>query len=182
MILEHAQKRMHIIEGLIKALSILDEVIRTIRESENKRNAKENLVERYDFTERQAEAIVMLQLYRLTNTDIAELETEQSELEYQINQLTEILNDEKKLKKVIKAELREIKKKYASERLTSIEDEIETIEISKEQLIAKEDTVVSLTKEGYVKRTSLRATTHRVLMNSACVKEIKHSSAACLIH
>ena len=155
--LEHAEKRMHIIEGLIKALSILDEVIRTIRESENKRNAKENLVERYDFTERQAEAIVMLQLYRLTNTDIAELETEQSELEYQINQLTEILNDEKKLKKVIKAELREIKKKYASERLTSIEDEIETIEISKEQLIAKEDTVVSLTKEGYVKRTSLRS-------------------------
>lgn len=155
--LEHAEKRMHIIEGLIKALSILDEVIRTIRESENKRNAKENLVERYDFTERQAEAIVMLQLYRLTNTDIAELETEQSELEYQINQLTEILNDEKKLKKVIKAELRGIKKKYASERLTSIEDEIETIEISKEQLIAKEDTVVSLTKEGYVKRTSLRS-------------------------
>lgn len=155
--LAHARKRMHIIEGLIKALSILDDVIRTIRESDNKRNAKENLVERYSFTEEQAEAIVMLQLYRLTNTDIAELETEQSELEFQINQLTEILNDENKLKSVIKSELREIKKKYASERLTSVEDEIQTIEISKEQLIAKEETVVSLTKEGYVKRTSLRS-------------------------
>ena len=155
--LEHAEKRMHIIGGLIKALSILDEVIRTIRESENKRNAKENLIERYSFTEQQAEAIVMLQLYRLTNTDIVDLETEKNELEFLINQLTEILNDEKKLKAVIKSELREIKKKYASERLTSVEDVIQTIEISKEQLIAKEDTVVSLTKEGYVKRTSLRS-------------------------
>ena len=155
--LEHAKKRMHIIEGLIKALSILDEVIRTIRESDNKRNAKENLIEQFSFTEQQAEAIVMLQLYRLTNTDIQELETEQSELDFQINQLTEILNDDKKLKSVIKTELRDIKKKYASERLTTVEDEIQTIEISKEQLIAKEETVVSLTKEGYVKRTSLRS-------------------------
>lgn len=155
--LEHAQKRMHIIEGLIKALSILDEVIKTIRESENKRNAKENLIERYSFTEAQAEAIVMLQLYRLTNTDVVELETEQNELEFQINQLKEILNDPKKLKSVIKSELRQIKKHYASERLTVIEDEIQTIEISKEQLIAKEEAVVSLTKEGYVKRTSIRS-------------------------
>ncbi|QQD85324.1 DNA topoisomerase IV subunit A [Jeotgalicoccus sp. ATCC 8456] len=155
--LEHAQKRMHIIEGLIKALSILDEVIKTIRESENKRNAKENLIERYSFTEAQAEAIVMLQLYRLTNTDVVELETEQNELEFQINQLNEILNDPKKLKSVIKSELRQIKKKYTSERLTVIEDEIQTIEISKEQLIAKEEAVVSLTKEGYVKRTSIRS-------------------------
>ena len=155
--LDHAKKRMHIIEGLIKALSILDEVIKTIRESANKRNAKENLMERFNFTEAQAEAIVMLQLYRLTNTDIVELETEQSELEFQINQLQEILADDKKLKNVIKSELRAIKKKYASERLTQVEDEIENIEISKEELIAKEDTIVSLTKEGYVKRTSLRS-------------------------
>ena len=155
--LDHAKKRMHIIEGLIKALSILDEVIKTIRESANKRNAKENLMERFNFTEAQAEAIVMLQLYRLTNTDVVELETEQSELEFQINQLQEILADDKKLKNVIKSELRAIKKKYASERLTQVEDEIENIEISKEELIAKEDTIVSLTKEGYVKRTSLRS-------------------------
>src|SRR5699024_11403498 len=85
--LEEAEKRMHIIEGLMKALSMLDEVIRVIRESENKRNAKDNLVEAFDFTEAQAEAIVMLQLYRLTNTDIVELETEHNELEYTINQL-----------------------------------------------------------------------------------------------
>ncbi|HIW39246.1 MAG TPA: DNA topoisomerase IV subunit A, partial [Candidatus Jeotgalicoccus stercoravium] len=140
--LDHAKKRMHIIEGLIKALSILDEVIKTIRESANKRNAKENLMERFNFTEAQAEAIVMLQLYRLTNTDVVELETEQSELEFQINQLQEILADDKKLKNVIKSELRAIKKKYASERLTQVEDEIENIEISKEELIAKEDTIV----------------------------------------
>ncbi|WP_017549022.1 DNA topoisomerase IV subunit A [Salinicoccus carnicancri] len=155
--LEEAEKRMHIIEGLMKALSILDEVIRVIRESENKRNAKDNLVEAFGFTEVQAEAIVMLQLYRLTNTDIVELETEHNELEYTINQLREILGNEKKLLSVIKKELKEIRKKYSSPRLSVIEDEIQTIELEKEVLIAKEDVMVSVTKEGYIKRTSMRS-------------------------
>jgi topoisomerase-4 subunit A len=155
--LEHAEKRMHVIQGLMKALSILDDVIRIIRESDNKKNAKENLMEAYGFTEMQAEAIVTLQLYRLTNTDIVELETEHSELEYTINQLNEILGSEKKLLSVIKKELKNIKKQYSSERLTKIEDEIQTIELDKEVLVAKEDTYVSLTQEGYVKRTSLRS-------------------------
>lgn len=155
--LERAKKRMHIIEGLMKALSILDDVIRVIRESANKKNAKENLIEAYSFTEAQAEAIVMLQLYRLTNTDIIELETEHSELEFTINQLNEILNDDKKLLTVIKKELRDIKKKYKSERLTAVEDEIENIELDKKVLIPQEETILSLTKDGYVKRTSPRS-------------------------
>ncbi|CAM4156416.1 DNA topoisomerase IV subunit A [Lacicoccus alkaliphilus] len=155
--LERAKKRMHIIEGLMKALSILDDVIRVIRESANKKNAKENLIEAYSFTEAQAEAIVMLQLYRLTNTDIVELETEHSELDFTINQLNEILNDDKRLLAVIKKELRDIKKKYKSERLTAVEDEIENIELDKKVLIPQEETILSLTKDGYVKRTSPRS-------------------------
>ncbi len=155
--LEQAKKRMHIIEGLMKALSILDDVIRLIRESENKRNAKENLIEAFHFTEAQAEAIVMLQLYRLTNTDIVELETEHNELDYTINQLNEIINDEKKLLSVIKKELRDIKKKYSSERLTEVEDKIENIELDKKLLIPQEETILSLTRDGYVKRTSPRS-------------------------
>ncbi|MFD2829260.1 DNA topoisomerase IV subunit A [Corticicoccus populi] len=164
--LEHAEKRMHIIQGLMKALSILDEVIRIIRESDNKKNAKSNLIEAYGFTEMQAEAIVMLQLYRLTNTDIVELETEHSDLEYTINQLREILGSESKLLSVIKRELKSIKKEYSTERRTLIEDEIETIELEKEVLITKEDTFVSLTKDGYVKRTSPRS------FNASTVEEI----------
>ncbi|MFC3418282.1 DNA topoisomerase IV subunit A [Salinicoccus hispanicus] len=155
--LSEAERRMHIIEGLMKALSILDEVIRVIRDSDNKRNAKENLVETFSFTEAQAEAIVMLQLYRLTNTDIVELETEHNELDYTINQLREILSNEKQLLKVIKKELRDIRKKYATPRRSTVEDEIQTIELEKEVLIAKEEVVVSLTREGYVKRTSQRS-------------------------
>src|SRR5699024_1706080 len=164
--LEEAEERMHIIEGLMKALSMLDEVIRVIRESENKRNAKDNLVEAFDFTEAQAEAIVMLQLYRLTNTDIVELETEHNELEYTINQLREILGNEKKLLSVIKKELRDIRKKYASPRRSVIEDEIQTIELEKEVLIAKEEVMVSVTRDGYIKRTSMRS------FNASTIAEI----------
>lgn len=164
--LDRAQKRMHIIEGLMKALSILDDVIRVIRESKNKKNAKENLMEAYHFTDAQAEAIVMLQLYRLTNTDIVELETEHSELDYTINQLNEILADDKKLLGVIKKELRDTKKKYKSDRLTVVEDEIENIELDKHVLIPQEETVLSLTKDGYVKRTSPRS------YNASALEEI----------
>src|SRR5699024_10287963 len=100
------------LEGLMRALSILDEVIRIIRESENKRSAKENLMNAYDFTEKQAEAIVMLQLYRLTNTDIVDLENEHIDLEYEINTLKDIIENEKTHKKVIKKEIREDKKTF----------------------------------------------------------------------
>ena len=156
-LLDTASKRMHIIEGLMRALSILDEVIRIIRESENKRSAKENLMNAYDFTEKQAEAIVMLQLYRLTNTDIVDLENEHIDLEYEINTLKDIIENESTLKKVIKKELRDVKKTFKSERLTVIEEKIESLEVSREMLIREEDTVVTVTRDGYIKRTSPRS-------------------------
>ncbi|WP_422698793.1 DNA topoisomerase IV subunit A [Enterococcus durans] len=155
--LEKAQKRQHIVEGLMKALSILDEVIATIRESKDKKDAKKNLVDVFQFTEEQAEAIVTLQLYRLTNTDITELRAESESLIAQITELNKILSDDKELFSVMKKELSEVKKKYANARMTKIEDEIEEIKIDTKVLVAQEDVVVSVTREGYVKRTSLRS-------------------------
>lgn len=155
--LEHAKARMHIVEGLIKALSILDEVIKTIRGSKNKIDAKENLVKLYQFTEKQAEAIVMLQLYKLTNTDVSELIEENKNLAMLIEFLEGILNDENKLKNVMKDELRAIKKEYATPRKTMIEEEVAEIKIDTTKMIPKEDCVVVVTKQGYVKRVSLRS-------------------------
>lgn len=155
--LDNAEKRMHIVEGLIKALSILDKVIELIRSSKNKRDAKENLIEVYEFTEEQAEAIVMLQLYRLTNTDIVALEGEHKELEALIKQLRHILDNHDALLNVIKEELNEIKKKFKSERLSLIEAEIEEIKIDKEVMVPSEEVVLSMTRHGYIKRTSIRS-------------------------
>lgn len=155
--LDNAEKRMHIVEGLIKALSILDKVIELIRSSKNKRDAKENLIEVYEFTEEQAEAIVMLQLYRLTNTDIVALEGEHKELEALINQLRHILDNHDALLNVIKEELNEIKKKFKSERLSLIEAEIEEIKIDKEVMVPSEEVILSMTRHGYIKRTSIRS-------------------------
>ncbi|HDP6074378.1 TPA: DNA topoisomerase IV subunit A [Staphylococcus aureus] len=155
--LDNAEKRMHIVEGLIKALSILDKVIELIRSSKNKRDAKENLIEVYEFTEEQAEAIVMLQLYRLTNTDIVTLEGEHKELEALIKQLRHILDNHDALLNVIKEELNEIKKKFKSERLSLIEAEIEEIKIDKEVMVPSEEVILSMTRHGYIKRTSIRS-------------------------
>ncbi|HCW7658484.1 TPA: DNA topoisomerase IV subunit A [Staphylococcus aureus] len=155
--LDNAEKRMHIVEGLIKALSILDKVIELIRSSKNKRDAKENLIEVYEFTEEQAEAIVMLQLYRLTNTDIVALEGEHKELEALIKQLRHILDNHDALLNVIKEELNEIKKKFESERLSLIEAEIEEIKIDKEVMVPSEEVILSMTRHGYIKRTSIRS-------------------------
>ena len=155
--LEHALKRMHIIEGLIKALSILDDVIKTIRASKNKADAKNNLVKEYEFTIEQAEAIVVLQLYKLTNTDVTELMNEQQSLEELIKQLRKILGDENELKLVMKSELRNVKKEYAQERKTEIKDEITEIKIDTTSMIPKEDVMVVVTHDGYVKRTSMRS-------------------------
>lgn len=155
--LDNAEKRMHIVEGLIKALSILDKVIELIRSSKNKRDAKENLIEVFEFTEEQAEAIVMLQLYRLTNTDIVALEGEHKELEALIKQLRHILDNHDALLNVIKEELNEIKKKFKSERLSLIEAEIEVIKIDKEVMVPSEEVILSMTRHGYIKRTSIRS-------------------------
>ncbi|EOD8312873.1 DNA topoisomerase IV subunit A [Staphylococcus aureus] len=155
--LDNAEKRMHIVEGLIKVLSILDKVIELIRSSKNKRDAKENLIEVFEFTEEQAEAIVMLQLYRLTNTDIVALEGEHKELEALIKQFRHILDNHDALLNVIKEELNEIKKKFKSERLSLIEAEIEEIKIDKEVMVPSEEVILSMTRHGYIKRTSIRS-------------------------
>ncbi|HHQ1159581.1 TPA: DNA topoisomerase IV subunit A, partial [Listeria innocua] len=152
-----ARARQHILEGLIKALSILDEVIKLIRGSKDKRDAKLNLQTTYDFSEKQAEAIVSLQLYRLTNTDIHELQSEAKELAEQISILEKILGDEAELVAVLKSELADIKKKYKTARRTEVQAEITEIKIDTEVLVANEDVIVSVTKEGYVKRTSQRS-------------------------
>lgn len=155
--LQKANDRLHIVEGLIKAISILDEVIAAIRASKDKRDAKANIESQFGFTETQSEAIVSLQLYRLTNTDITELRAEQEELEKLIAELKEILANEKQLIKVIKSELREIRKKFGQERRTEIQAKIEEIKVTLDVLVPSEEVVVTVTKDGYVKRTSIRS-------------------------
>lgn len=155
--LDHAKSELHIVEGLIKCLSILDEVIRVIRASKNKADAKENLVKEFDFSFEQAEAIVTLQLYRLTNTDVVELEERMATLRKIIEGLTAILGDEEVLKKVMKDELRKVRNEYALPRLTEIKDEITEIKIDTTVMIPKEDVIVTLSKDGYIKRTSLKS-------------------------
>ena len=154
---EKAEKRLHIVEGLIRVISILDEVIALIRASENKSDAKENLKVSYDFTEEQAEAIVTLQLYRLTNTDVVVLQEEEAELREKIAMLAAIIGDERTMYNLMKKELREVKKKFATPRLSTLEDTAKVIEIDTASLIAEEDTYVSVTKAGYIKRTSPRS-------------------------
>ena len=155
--LQKAKERQHIVAGLIKALSILDEVIAVIRGSKDKKDAKLNLINRFEFSEAQAEAIVSLQLYRLTNTDVTALQKEAEDLKKKITELTAILENEKKLLSVIKKELNEMKKRYGDERRTVIENEIEEIKINPEVMVAVEDVMVTVTKDGYIKRTSLRS-------------------------
>ncbi|HEM4140560.1 TPA: DNA topoisomerase IV subunit A [Streptococcus suis] len=154
---EKAEKRLHIVEGLIRVISILDEVIALIRASENKADAKENLKVSYDFSEEQAEAIVTLQLYRLTNTDIVTLENEEAALCEQIQTLAAIIGDERTMFNLMKKELREVKKQFGNPRLSELQDQAETIEIDTASLIVEEETFVSVTKAGYLKRTSPRS-------------------------
>ncbi len=155
--LAFAEKEMHITEGLVKAISILDEVIKIIRGSKNKQDAIENLVKKYDFTNEQATAIVMLQLYRLTNTDVTILEEKLANLRKIIEQLNGILNDENKLKTVIKEDLRRIKKEYGVPRKTEIKEEVTEIKIDEKDLIQKEDVIIILTNDGYLKRVSKKS-------------------------
>lgn len=155
--LNKAKQREHIVIGLIKALSILDQVIKVIRASKNRKDATKNLVQQFDFTEKQADAIVALQLYRLTNTDVTELENEASTLKKAIAKYEKILSDPKELDKVIRQELQTIAKKYASPRKTEIQAKIASLKIETEVLVAQEDVIVQISREGYVKRSSLRS-------------------------
>ena len=161
-----AEKRLHIVEGLIRVISILDEVIALIRASENKADAKENLKVSYDFTEEQAEAIVTLQLYRLTNTDVVVLEEEEADLREKIAMLAAIIGDEQTMYNLMKRELREVKKKFGNPRLSELQDTANAIEIDTASLIVEEETYVSVTRGGYIKRTSPRS------FNSSTVDEV----------
>lgn len=155
--LNKAKDRKHIVEGLIKAISILDDVVKTIRESKDKSDAKRNLIDKYGFSEKQAEAIVMLQLYRLTNTDIKTLEHENDELDEKITYLNTILDSDEVLRKVIIAQLKTIKKEYPMPRLSMIKDKIQEIKIDEKAMILSEDVNISITRDGYIKRISNRS-------------------------
>lgn len=155
--LEKSEKRLEIVDGLVAMVSILDAVIATIRNSKNKIDAKENIISKYNFTELQAEAIVMLQLYRLTNTDIFALKAERKELEQTIRKLKQILNSNTALMKAIIAELLQTKELVNVPRKTTIEDDIAELEVKTEEIITKEDVVLLITKDGYLKRLSKKA-------------------------
>ncbi|WP_143224627.1 DNA topoisomerase IV subunit A [Acholeplasma laidlawii] len=155
--LERATKRNHIVDGLIQMTSVVSEVIEEIRKSKNKADSKENIQKRFGFSELQAEAIVMLQLYRLSTTDIQALLDEKDTLYKEITRLEQILSNERILLKTIKSELQEVQTLLPSPRRTELEAEIETIKIDEKDLISDEQTYVAITKDGYVKRASLRS-------------------------
>ncbi|QVK19566.1 DNA topoisomerase IV subunit A [Mycoplasmatota bacterium] len=165
--LSKSRKRLHILEGLIKMVSILDQVIYTIRHSKNKVNAKENIIEQFDFSDEQAEAIVTLQLYRLTTTDIETLEEEARHLTSYINELLEILNFENKLVKVIISELKQIQKLYANPRMTEIQNEVEDIHIDQTKMIKSEDVVLNITKQGYIR--TFKCKTNEMTIKNASI-------------
>ncbi|AXX64554.1 MAG: DNA topoisomerase IV subunit A [Lactobacillus sp.] len=155
--LDKAQKRLHIVDGLIKALSILDQVIHTIRASKNKSDAVKNLVAEHQFSKEQASAIVALQLYRLTNTDVTQLQKEQAQLQKSIIGYQAIIANPKQLLKVIKQELQAIKKEFATPRLTKIEAEVAEIKIDRRVMVTEETVRVLVSRQGYLKRSSLRS-------------------------
>lgn len=155
--LERAEKRLHIVSGLIKMVSVIEDIIKIIRGSKNKQASKENIMERFGFSEIQAEAIVTLQLYRLSNTDIVALEAESEALDQKIKELEKILSSESALKRVIKKELLEVKDALGGSRKSEIESEIETIKIDDKDLITDELVMVGITREGYIKRASGRS-------------------------
>jgi topoisomerase IV subunit A len=153
--LEKAEDRAHILEGLAKALNILDEVIATIKASKNRQDAQKNLVDRFGFTERQADSILILQLYRLTNLEIHSIEKELKEVQKTIAYLRSLLESNKKLMGVIKDEMNEIREKFGIDRRSELQDEVEELKVNLEVLVTPEDVLVTLTNEGYVKRTSM---------------------------
>ncbi|MCF7926049.1 MAG: DNA topoisomerase IV subunit A [Candidatus Izimaplasma sp.] len=155
--LRKAKKRLHIVDGIIRLMEVIDQVIALIRISKNKKQAKSKIKQEFDFSEEQAEAIVTLQLYRLSSTDIKALESEKSALNKEIDQLNKILNTELELEKVIIKELRKFQKQLDTTRRSEIEEEIETFKVAEEKLISEEHVVVGITKEGYIKAASKRS-------------------------
>ncbi|QHT61785.1 DNA gyrase subunit A [Paenibacillus lycopersici] len=170
--LEKAEDRAHVLEGLAKALNLLDEVIATIKASKNRQDAQNNLVAKFAFTERQADAILTLQLYRLTNLEITSIEKELKDIQKRIAYLRSILDSEKKLLGVIKDELTEIREKFGIDRRADIKGEVEELKVNLEVIVASEDVFVTLSQDGYIKRTSkLSFTRSGGELTSAGVKE-----------
>ncbi|UQS85711.1 DNA topoisomerase IV subunit A [Apilactobacillus apisilvae] len=155
--LDNVMNRQHIVNGLIKALSILNKVIKTIRASKNRKDACRNLVKEYEFSNKQADAIVKLQLYRLTNTDVTELEAENDKLSQNIIKYNNILNDDKVLNNVLTKEFKQIQKDYGNSRRTKIENQVQELKISKNITVPDEDVVVLVSHDGYLKRSSVRS-------------------------
>lgn len=155
--LEQAKRRQEVVSALMTAISVLDETLALIRSASNKSEAKDKLIERFSFTDRQAEAVVMLQLYRLTNTDIVELQEEAAKLEKEIARLEKILNDEKTRNRLIIKELTVLKEQVADKRRSTIEAEVEELKLKTEVMIAVEETMVFVSKNGYIKRSSMRS-------------------------
>ena len=158
--LNKAQHRLHIVEGLIKALSILDQVIKTIRGSKNRKDAKENLISQYAFSAEQAEAIVTLQLYRLTNTDVTELKDEQKKLNQQIEEFQLILTNDQELANVLRREMLAIKKEFGNPRRTKIESHVEKLKVDTKVTVANEDVILLVSHAGYIKRSSVRSVSY----------------------
>lgn len=155
--LNKAENRLEIIQGLIHAMDILDEVIKVIRASKNKTEAKVNLAKKFGFTERQAEAIVSLQLYRLTNTDVDALVDEQADLNQKIDRYQTLLSDSKVLDKEVIKELSIVKREFGNPRRTEISAETAKIQIDEKALVADEQVRVLISRDGYLKRSSLRS-------------------------
>ncbi|HKL47788.1 MAG TPA: DNA gyrase subunit A, partial [Candidatus Izemoplasmatales bacterium] len=155
--LQRLEKRKHIVLGFLKMVSVLDEVIVMIRQSSGKKDAENQLIKRFNFTEEQADAIVSLRLYRLSSTDVTEMEKESVHLSKEIKRLVKILNNENALEKVIIAEITEILDKYATPRRSEIKEEIKKIEIDEQELIQDENVMVVISRDGYIKRSSLKS-------------------------
>ena len=169
--IDKAKKRLHIVEGLIKLVSISDDVIHTIKESNGKADSKANIMKLYGFTELQAEAIVTLQLYRLSRYDVDELIKERSNLEKEIQKLEHILSNENALKKVIISELEEINEKIVTPRKTEITEDDHIVTVKEEELFIPEDVRVLISKDGYIKRLSLKAYQQAILTSTPGLKE-----------
>jgi topoisomerase IV subunit A len=154
--LDVAKKRHHIVEGFIKAISVLDEVIAIIRGSKSKKDASDNLISKFGFSEAQAQAILELMLYRLTGLEIEIFEKEYEQLEKLIKKLEKILSSEKELLKVVKSELQEVSDKYGNKRRTQIIHDDNESKIDIEELIVVEEVMITISKDGFVKRIPLK--------------------------
>lgn len=181
--LKRAEDRGHVLEGLVKALDILDEVIATIKGSKNRQDAQQNLMSKYGFTERQADAILTLQLYRLTNLELHALQKELNEIRKKIAELRSILENDRKLMQVIKKELIDIRDRFGIDRRSVVQGEIEEIKVNLEVIVNAEDVIVTLSHDGYVKRTSqLSFTRSGGEWDGSGVKEGDHIRQICEVN